>query len=141
MTCPDCAELRDQVAALERDLRAKRSEITKLRNQLAGPGPTDEARQAARRLFDYWRERCHHEQAKLTPDRERKVLARLRDGYTEEFIRRAIDGAAAAPFRNNHGRPFDDLELICRNGSKLENFAQRAAPPGDSGLRHKLVGV
>lgn len=101
-----------------------------------------------RELFDYWRERCGHEQAKLTSDRRTKLRARLRDGYTPERIMRAIDGAAAFPFvvdgqRCATGAPaqrFDDLELICRNGSKLEAFERRAPELEAVPVAEKLIG-
>lgn len=77
-------------------------------------------------LFDYWREQTGHTAAKPTRDRLAKVRARLAEDYTPEQIRAAIDGAAAQPFINNDGKVFDDLELICRTGSKLESFIDRA---------------
>lgn len=81
---------------------------------------------AVPQLFAYWQHRCDHASAKLTPERSRCVLARLRDGYTEAEIRKAIDGAAVAAFVNeDNGHRYDDLTLICRNGSKLESFMER----------------
>lgn len=77
-------------------------------------------------LFDYWRERCGHPQAMPTRERLAKIRARRAEGYTDEQIRQAIDGAAKAPFVNEAGKRFDDIELICRNGSKLESFIDRA---------------
>jgi hypothetical protein len=78
----------------------------------------------ALRVFAYWRSRCDHAGAKPTDERIAKVVARLRDGYTEAEIKKAIDGAAADPFVKD-GVKYDDLELICRNGSKLEAFMAR----------------
>ena len=78
-------------------------------------------------LFAYWQQRCGHGHAMLTPERRSKLVARLKQGYTPEQIRQAIDGAAAAPFINPQGKKFDDIELICRTGAKLEDFAGRAA--------------
>jgi hypothetical protein len=90
-------------------------------------------------LIDYWKLRCGHPTAKPTRERRQKVVARLREGYTEAEIRRGIDGAAAAAFVNDSGKRFDDLELICRNGSKLESFIERAAvPPARSGNVHPI---
>jgi uncharacterized phage protein (TIGR02220 family) len=78
-------------------------------------------------LFAYWQERCGHPHAKLTDDRRAKIRARLREGYTVEQIRAAIDGAAkAATVDDDTGRRYDDIELICRKGSKLEDFIARA---------------
>jgi hypothetical protein len=79
-----------------------------------------------RPLFDYWRTKCGHPKALLTLDRKTKVIARLREGYSEADIRQAIDGAAKHAFVDDRGVRYDDLELICRSGSKLEGFIQRA---------------
>lgn len=80
-------------------------------------------------IFEYWKVRCRHLTAKPTRERLEKVKARLKEGYTVEQIRSAIDGAACGAFVNDSGKRFDDLELICRTGSKLESFIDRAAPP------------
>lgn len=87
-----------------------------------------------REIFAYWQAQCHHSQAKPTSDRLAKIRSRRRDGYTQEQMMRAIDGAAIGAWVNEHGKRFDDLELILRNGSKLEDFierANRAAPGGN----------
>lgn len=86
----------------------------------------------ARDLFAYWQQRCDHQQAKPTKDRIRKVVARLREGYTDEHVRCGIDGAAKAPYMSDDGRKFDDLELICRNGSKLESFIERGVKAAEA---------
>ncbi|MEW6212726.1 MAG: hypothetical protein AB1631_30655 [Acidobacteriota bacterium] len=89
----------------------------------------------AQEAFDYWRERLNHPDAKFTDDRRRKVVARLREGYTLEQIKRGIDGCAASSFHrgeNDTHTLFDDLELICRSGSKLEGFIARANGNGGS---------
>lgn len=80
-------------------------------------------------LFDHWRTVCQHPQAKPTAERLRAIRARLADGYTPGQIRQAIDGAARAPFVDQRGKRHDDLTLICRNGSKLEDFMDRANRP------------
>ena len=91
-------------------------------------------------LFAYWQQRCGHGHAKLTPDRKRKIAARLREGYTPEQIRTAIDGAAQAAFVGENGKRYDDLELICRTGSKLEDFIERAGTQrDDAGLRARVL--
>ena len=77
-------------------------------------------------LFAYWQQQCGHGHAKLTPDRKQKIAARLREGYTPEQIRQAIDGAARAAYVDDAGKRHDDLTLICRTGSKLEDFIERA---------------
>lgn len=96
---------------------------------------------AVRDLFEHWQTVCGHPRSKLTADRRRKIRARLREGYTVEQIRQAIDGAANRAFVNADGLKFDDIELICRNGAKVELFIARAAakpPPADGGYLDEL---
>jgi hypothetical protein len=85
-----------------------------------------DARDATRDLFAYWQEKCNHPQARLSADRRGKIQARLREERTPEEIRAAIDGASRAAYVSDAGDKFDDIELICRNGSKLESFIGRA---------------
>ena len=77
-------------------------------------------------LFAYWQEKTGHSASKLTRDRRAKIEARLNEGYDPDQIRKAIDGAARAAFVNENGKKFDDIELICRTGSKLESFIERS---------------
>lgn len=78
-------------------------------------------------IFQYW---CsvmgkNIGSSKLTPKREKAINARLKDGYTPEQIKSAIDGCRADPFsmgKNDRQKPFNDIELICRTGEKLESF-------------------
>jgi hypothetical protein len=88
-------------------------------------------------LFAYWQQQCNHAKAKLSPERRRAIGARLREGGTPEEIRTAIEGAARAAHVNDQGQRFDDIELICRNRSKLESFIARAALPVDSKRQRK----
>lgn len=78
----------------------------------------------AMELFRYWQVECDHQTAKPTPERITKVLARLREGYTAAEVRKAIDGAKHDAYEDG-GKRYDDLELICRNGTKLEDFITR----------------
>lgn len=82
------------------------------------------------RVFAHWRRVVNRPAAKLTQERRAKIVARLREGYTEADLVAAIDGCAASPFHrgeNESGSRYDDLTLIFRNGSKLESFLGRAA--------------
>jgi len=99
-----------------------------------------DARAVTERLFAYWQQQCNHSDAKFTADRKSKVEARLREGYTEEQVRQAIDGAARAPFIDEKGKRHDDLHLICRNGSKLEDFMGRVGLPSSSNGASKAWG-
>jgi chorismate mutase len=79
-------------------------------------------------VFEHWREKTKRAKAQLTPERERAIRARLKD-YSVEDIKRAIDGCCSSPFNmgeNERHRAFNDLTLICRNGSKLEEYMAMA---------------
>lgn len=85
-------------------------------------------RAAVIECFEYWRERTAHKQAKLTAGREKKVRARLKEGYGVAEIRKGIDGAALNPPRDrDSGVVHDDLVSVCRNGDQLERYMARAS--------------
>ncbi len=87
-----------------------------------------------RRIFEYWQERCSKPSAKFVPKRRAAVKARLKEGYSEADICQAIDGASRAAYVNpDSGLIYNDLELICRNGPKLESFMSRAQGPSSQG--------
>lgn len=79
-------------------------------------------------VFDYW---CFVMNktgaAKFTAERKKAVAARIREGYTIEHIKQAIDGCARSDYHmardGKNKTVYDDLELICRTGSHLEKFA------------------
>jgi hypothetical protein len=76
-------------------------------------------------VFDYWQHVMGCPQAKLTQRRSKAIQDRLREGYTVEQIRRAIDGCKASAWHqgiNDRGRVYNDIELICRSGEKVEAF-------------------
>lgn len=76
-------------------------------------------------IFTHWQQIMGHPQAKLIDARKRAIAGRLREGYTVDQIKQAIEGCKASPFHqgeNDTGAVYDDLTLICRNGAKLEFF-------------------
>ena len=65
---------------------------------------------------------------KLTPKRIRSISNRLKDGYTVDQIKTAIKNCSTDPFsmgQNGRGKSFNDIELICRSGEKLESFFEK----------------
>lgn len=97
------------------------------------PHPATGQQGAAKEVFDYWVWRMGKgSQTRFTKDRKQKVEARLREGYTPDELKLAIDGCASSDFHmgaNDEGKKHNDLELICRKGSKVENFMERAQGP------------
>lgn len=90
-------------------------------------------------LFAYWQTRCEHPDAKFSSDRRTKIAARLKDGYTDEQIRLAINGAALAPTIGDNGVVHDDIELICRSGAKLDSFIARAKAKAKTNGHHRTT--
>lgn len=93
----------------------------------------EDARAIARRVFAYWQRRCNHERAKPTPERFGKILARLRDGYSERDMLLAIEGCTLSDHHmgtNDRNTVYNDIELILRNGTKLESFRRIAEEHG-----------
>jgi hypothetical protein len=97
------------------------------------PHPATSQQGEAKEVFDYWVQRMGKgPQTRFTKDRKQKVEARLREGYTPDELKLAIDGCAGSAFHmgdNEDGKKHNDLELICRKGSKVEQFMERAQGP------------
>ncbi len=103
----------------------------------ASPAKEEVTTQVELEIFQYWVARFNKTRARFTPERRAAVRARLRDGYTAEDIRRAIDGCKASPFHNGENKEnttYDDLLLICRNGTKIERFRELAKEQGTQPL-------
>ena len=77
-------------------------------------------------VFNHWvRVMGKTGQAKLTTKRKSCIEARLKEGYSTDDIKLAINGCAGSSYhmgQNDNGTIYDDLTLICRSGDKLENF-------------------
>ena len=80
-------------------------------------------------IFTYWKEVMRKSaNAKCTPKRSKKIIERLKQGYTLEQIKQGIDGCKKSPHhmgQNDSGTVYDDLELILRSGEKLEGFIDK----------------
>lgn len=84
-------------------------------------------------IFLYWREAAKKPQARFTTERRQKVRARLNDGYSVAAIKQAIEFICNDPWHmgeNEKGTAYIDLELICRNATKLEQNIERAKQKG-----------
>jgi hypothetical protein len=92
-----------------------------------------------REVFGYWAVKQSHltgttpSNLKLTKDRRGKIEARLREKYTVEDLKLAVDGVFSTAF--NVEKRFTDLELICRNASKLDRFIDAGRMLADGGTR------
>ena len=91
---------------------------------------------AASEVFTYWQQKLSHPTAKLDAKRLKAIKGRLADGYTVADLCLAVDGCAYDPFsqgQNDRQAVYDDIELICRDGPKVDKFkriAERGPPTG-----------
>lgn len=102
---------------------------------------------SVKEIFSHWQNQLKHPKAKLTGSRIKKIQLRLREGYTVEQIKTAIDGCAASPFHrgeNDRNEIYDDIELICRDGVKLEKFiaiAERGTPAANQTYEEQMAVI
>lgn len=80
-------------------------------------------------IFNYWMGVMgkNPKTCKLTAKRKKAISGRLKEGYEPRFIMQAIKGCSQDDWsmgQNNRNKPFNDIELICRTGEKLEYFAE-----------------
>lgn len=72
-------------------------------------------------IFDFWKTVFNkNNSTKLEGVRERKIKARLKDGRTVDEIKTAILNCSKSDYHIRNG--YTDLELICRDDVKFENF-------------------
>lgn len=96
-------------------------------------------------IFDHWVNTMGKRPGatKLTPKRKRSICNRLKEGYTVDQIKIAIKNCSNDPFsmgQNNRGKSFNDIELICRSGEKLESFFEETKPEMTHGKNQKPSG-
>lgn len=84
----------------------------------------------ATRVFEHW-QLATGRSGKFIGKRLKAVEARLRDGYTVDQLKAAVDRRVKSAFVNDKGVVFNDLELICRDASQVER--EYATPPASKG--------
>ncbi|WP_432708837.1 YdaU family protein, partial [Pedobacter sp.] len=79
-------------------------------------------------VFDFWREVFKkNDRTKLEGVREKKIKARLKEGYSVDEIKTAILNISKSDYHVQNG--YTDIELICRDQIKLDkNIAMSNAP-------------
>lgn len=137
-------ELNDQ--ATNQELITKNHKPEKVKPTAPPDGETGEGAQpdlsagdavmpAVRVVFEYWQKVMGHPKSILDGKRMRAIRGRLKDGYTPEQLCKAVDGCKASPRhmgQNQQNTVYDDIELICRDATKVDSFiahANKAADP------------
>lgn len=95
-------------------------------------------------IFSYWCNVMKKQPSttKLTPKRMKAIKARLKD-YKIDDIKRAITNCSNDAFsmgKNDRQKKFNDIELICRSGEKLESFFDSSKVESESAM-NKRIGL
>jgi len=100
-------------------------------------------RESTQEVFDYWvlrrREALNLNggpQPILSAKRSQRIMARLEDGYDVPTLKQAIDGCMASDFHVEGG--WLDIELICRDPSKVDGFLLKKPEKGETGTARQL---
>jgi hypothetical protein len=81
------------------------------------------------RVFAHWQRTMNKPRAKLDAKRRAAIAARLKDGYTLDDLLAAVDGCKASAWhqgKNERQRVFNDVSLICRDGTHVDQFLDLA---------------
>lgn len=111
----------DEIEALKRFIHHKDSKLPIISEKKVSQS------EACKEVFSHWllvmgksEKAC-----RLNPKRKAKIVARLNDGYSVGDIKSAIDGCARSRYHmgdNPNGTVYNSIELILRDGDKLEYF-------------------
>ena len=111
----------NQRITTSKEVKKERKKEVKKKDLMSGK-PDERVRE----IFDHWVSVMgKSSKVTLTPKRREKIQTRLKDGYTVEDIKLAINGCANSSYhmgQNPQGTVYDDLELICREGTQIEKF-------------------
>lgn len=76
-------------------------------------------------IFLYWKNTLDHPKARMDEKRKLKIRSALKNGYSVDDIKLAIDGCLASPYHqgeNERSSSYDSLELICRDSEHIDRF-------------------
>lgn len=78
-------------------------------------------------VFNYWKEVMNKPRARMNAKRKKAIQDRIKEGYEWDDFKAAIDGCKNSSFhmgQNGRSKAYNDIELICRDGVKLEQFSE-----------------
>lgn len=79
-------------------------------------------------VFEFWRTLMGKPRAQLGPKRRQRLSAAMSIGYSVDDLRLAIVGCKFDNWsqgQNDRGNVYDDLELICRDETKIDFFMRK----------------
>lgn len=123
---------------LEREVLRLLARERNLLRQLHETREADPLAAEMREVLDYWKSKLNHPRASVPLDGKRAGLVRtaLRQDFTVDRCKRAIDGCARKPYVGPHGRSetgpkaqrYDDITQIFRDEETRERFESYAEP-------------
>lgn len=137
----EVTNLREELKLSEKDLRSKRAQISRLKNEQHERFKQDGRYQDACDVLNYWHEMLMPSAKEpLTPDRVAPTLARLKGGYSVEELKACIRGYYRLPYVVDPGRRSAtgkatqrrvEPDLIFRNPAKVQYGIDIAAEKAD----------
>lgn len=106
----DLVPILSDAAALMEVVVKQRCEIAGLKRAAAAMAAVDPDAETIGDVLSYWKDKTNHPRSQIPVDgkRWRIVKARMKDGFTADQLRRAIDGVAAFPWEGAYGERFAD---------------------------------
>lgn len=86
-----------------------------------------ELHDTALEVFNNWREVCNHPRAVFDAKRQRRIIARLKDGFTLEELCAVARGVCHSPFHmgeNDTKTKYDGIDTIYRDAEQVEKFIE-----------------
>lgn len=102
--------------------KIKRSRRVNSENEIEKqlPKRTTELNNQVKEVFEHWQLIMNKPRSILNKKRKRKILDRLKEKYSVDDLKRAIEGIKKSSYHMRKG--FDDIELICRDAIKTDKY-------------------
>ena len=94
-------------------------------------------------IFAYWQAVLNHPRAKLDANRRRCIVNALKLGFSEEELKKAIDGISKTPHNmgiNDRGEVYDGLHIVFRNSEQIERFIRNFDTPPTTRTKNVFAG-
>lgn len=89
--------------------------------------PKENFKDEIQEVFEFWKVTFNkRSNTVLDKNRKSKIQARLKEGYAVQDIKQAILGCSKSEYHIQGG--YTDIELICREASKLDRFIEMSNP-------------
>lgn len=137
LECAECQRKTDEIAGLERDIRAWARRYADLKRDRTADAKAHDMWPVGHRVFAAWRRQCRHPRSVFTADRFWLIEPFLTNGKygktaenREQLCMRAVAGAAYDAFevkrKNGSVKRFDEFDRIFETAGKFEEFANKA---------------